>query len=155
MKPWLEVQRIKGATIDEAAALDLINDIDDAVRRRSIVEIRAFAREAELSGLDQEASRAREIADVLESKAGASAREELLRIKSAIEPLGPTQADLVRRYDREFMARGGSFSVNTFEADEARRVETQNEQLRKKQRRHEAQREAQVAAAAEPKGPGR
>jgi hypothetical protein len=41
--------------------------------------------------------------------------------------------------DFEQIFRGSKFNVNIFEADEARRDETQNAMLREKQRRHEAQ----------------
>jgi hypothetical protein len=138
--------------------VDLLRDIDAAVAHRDAAQLRNFAYEAAASGLDQEATRCREIADVIEgSKAGA--REELLRIKSALQPPLPSQADLVRQYDMEQLAtamnRGSPFNVNTFEADEARRVEAQNEQLREKQRQLEEQRAAQVAADAEPIGPAR
>jgi hypothetical protein len=151
--------RIK-ARIPEAAMVDLANDIDDAISRRDLVSLAAFAAEAErTAGMDQLASRAREVLSLLESKSATAARDELLRIKAALEPPAPTQADLVRRWDSEqlaaAMSRGAPFSVNTFEADEARRVETQNEQLREKLRRSEEQRRAQVAHDEQPKGPGR
>jgi hypothetical protein len=151
--------RIKTATIPEWVALDLLRDIDSAIRHRDAAQLRNFAAEAVASGMDQEAARAREIVDVIEAKAGASAREELLRIKAALQPPPPSQADLVRRYDTEQLAamanRGAPFSVNDFEENERRRVEEANLQLAAKQRRHEEQRAAQVAAAARPKGPGR
>jgi hypothetical protein len=151
--------RVRGAKIDELAAVSLIADIDDAVQRRSVEELRAFGREAELSGLDQEASRAFEIADVIETKSAAAARDEVLRIKSALEPAPPTQAELVRQWDSEqlaaAMSRGAPFDVNTFDRLERERAEIQNAQLAEKQRRHEEQRRAQVAQDAQPKGPGR
>ena len=53
------------------------------------------------------------------------------------------------------MDRGAPFDVNTFEAQRGRARPKQNRQLREQKRRQEAQRAAQVAAAAEPKGPGR
>ena len=78
--------RIKAATIPEWVALDLLRDIDSAIRHRDAGSLRNFAREAALSGLDQEATRAREIADVIDqSKAGA--RDEVLRLK-AVSHLG-------------------------------------------------------------------
>jgi hypothetical protein len=157
--PWLEIQRIKTATIPEHAAIEVIRDIDSAIERRSIVEIRAFAREAELSGMDQEAARAREIADLIEAKAGASGREELLWIKSAIEPPEPTQSELARAFDQEQLAaassRSAPFSVNDHERLEAERAAEANRQLAARARRHEAQRAAQAARDAEPKGPAR
>jgi hypothetical protein len=157
--PWLEIQQIKAATIDEFAAIQVIRDIDDAVARRDVVMLRQFAAEAARSGMDQESSRAFEIADVIESKATTSARDELLRIKAALEPRQPSQADLVRRYDAEQLAaaaaRSAPFDVNTYEADEARRAEAQNAQLARANRRAEEQRAAQAARDAEPKGPGR
>ncbi len=76
-----------------------------------------------------------------------------------IQPQPPTQADLVRRFDAEQLAaamdRSAPFDVNTYEAHEAERAAGANRQLRERQRRHEAQRAAQVARDAEPKGPGR
>lgn len=149
--------RIKAATIPEWVALDLLRDIDSAIRHRDAGSLRNFAREAALSGLDQEATRAREIADVIDqSKAGA--RDEVLRLKAALAPRQPSQADLVREFDRQQLAaafNGGPFDVNTFEAREAARAAEGNRQLRERQRRHEEQRAAQVAAAEQPKGPGR
>jgi hypothetical protein len=66
-------------------------------------------------------------------------RDELVRIKSALESPPPSQVDLVRRYDMEQLAamanRGAPFSVNDHEENERRRAEAQNEQLREKQRR--------------------
>jgi hypothetical protein len=53
------------------------------------------------------------------------------------------------------MFNGGSFSVNDFERQERERAAEANRQLREKQRRLEAQRAAQVAQDAEPKGPAR
>jgi hypothetical protein len=151
--------RFKGATILEWVAVDFLRDIDAAIRHRDAAQLRNFAYEAAASGLDQEATRCREIADVIESKAGASAREELTKIKAALQPPPPSQSDLVARWDSEqlaaAMSRGAPFNVNTFEADEARRAAEQNRQLAARQRRHEEKRAAQVAAAAEPKGPAR
>jgi hypothetical protein len=151
--------RIK-ARISEAAMVDLANDIDSAIERRDLVSLAAFAREAELTaGMDQAAARAREVLSLLESKAATSARDELLRIKAALRPPAPSQADLARAFDveqlAEMMNRGAPFSVNSFEADEARRVEEANRQLAARQSRHEEQRRAQVAADAEPRGPWR
>jgi hypothetical protein len=155
--PWLEIRRVKTATVPEEIALDLLRSIDSAVRDRDAGQLRNFAYEAQASGLDQEAARCEEIANLIEGKAGA--RDGLMRIKAAIESPEPTQADLAREYDRAqlvAMANHGSpFSVNSFEADEARRVEEANRQLAARQSRHEEQRRAQVAADAEPRGPWR
>ena len=161
-------QRAKIATIDVDAAIQVILDIDDAIHRRDVVMLRAFAAEAGRSVLDAEGARAREFADLIEGKAGASAREELLRIKADRDELlriksalaaPPTQAQLVRQWDSEQMAaamsHGAPFDVNTFEAREAERVAEANRQLSARVRRHEEQRAAQVAAAEQPKGPGR
>ena len=53
----------------------------------------------------------------------------------------PDYLRLSRAEDLERMASAGApFSVNNFDADEARRAEVQNAQLRERQRRHEAQR---------------
>jgi hypothetical protein len=152
--PWLEIERFKGATVPEEIALDLLRDIDSAIRHRDPASLRNFADEAARSGMDQEAARAREIADVM-TKAD---RDELVRIKSALESPPPSQADLVRRYDQEQLVamanRGSPFSVNDFERLEAERAAEANRQLAAKQRRSEEQRAAQVAHDAQPKGPG-
>jgi hypothetical protein len=151
--PWLEIERFKGATIPEEIAIQVLRDIDDAVARRDPASLRNFAEEASRSGMDQEASRARELADVM-TKAD---RDELTKIKAALETPEPTEADLVRAFDAKQLAamfNGGPFNVNTFEADEARRAEESNRQLRERQRRSEEQRAAQAAHDARPKGPG-
>jgi hypothetical protein len=152
--------RFKGATVPEEIAVDLLRSIDAALSDRDAAQLRNFAYEAERSGLDQEATRCREIAEIIETKAAAAGRDEVLRLKAALRPPSPSQADLARAFDAEqlaaMMSRGAPFSgVNTFEADEARRVEAMNEQLREKQRQLEEQRAAQVAQARLPRGPGR
>jgi hypothetical protein len=157
--PWLVIDRVKTAKIDEFAAIQLVRDLDDAIKRRSLVEIRAFAREAELSGMDQEAARAREIATVIEGKATTSARDELLKIKAASQPAPLSQAQLAAQFDRQQLAaamnRGSAFNVNTFDSFERERAEIANEQLRARLRRHEEQRAAQAARDQQPKGPRR
>jgi hypothetical protein len=130
--------------IPPLAARELQRDIDSAIQRRSVVEIRAFAREAELSGMDQEAQRAYEIADVIEAKSKTSARAELLRIKAALEPRPPSQSELVREFDLQMMERATPFSTADFEENEARRVEIRNAQLRQQQQEAEAQRARQL-----------
>ncbi len=156
-RPWLQIERSKGASVPEWVALDLLRDIDAAVRDRDPGQLRNFAYEAQASGLDQESARCSELADVIEGKSGA-AREELLRIKAAIAPKPPTQRELVRRYDQEQLVamanRGSPFSVNDHERLEAERAAEANRQLAAKQRRSEEQRAAQVAHDARPKGPG-
>ena len=127
------------------AAEALQADLDDAIKRRSVVEIRTFADEAEESGMDQEAARGREIADVIEAKAGRAGRDELTRLKASLDAaLAPTQDQLVRKFDLEMMSRGSAFSVNDFEEDERKRVETQNAALADRDRRFEEQRARQV-----------
>jgi hypothetical protein len=76
------------------------------------------------------------------------------RVKAASRP-EPDIAAMSRAADFEQVFRGSPFSVNDHERQEAERAAEANRQLAAKQRRHEAQRAAQVAAAAEPKGPGR
>jgi hypothetical protein len=153
--PWLEIERVKTATVPEWVALDLLRDIDAAVRDRDPARLRNFADEAARSGMDQEASRARELADVM-TKAN---RDELIRIKSALESSPPSAEDLVRRYDQEQLVamanRGSPLSVNDHERLEAERAAEANRQLAEKQRRHEEQRRAQVAQHEQPLGPGR
>jgi hypothetical protein len=105
-----------------------------------------------------QAARAREVLSLLESKSAAADRAELLKIKAALRPPEPSQADLVREFVRQAMAaafNGGPFDASTFEAHERERVEAQNAQLARARRRAEEQRAAQVAAAAEPRGPAR
>lgn len=137
--------RAKGATIPEDAAIEVIRDIDSAIARRDLVSLRAFGREAELSGLDAEGARAREIANLLEaSSIESKANDTPARPR---RPAPPTQAQLVARFDAEQLAamgRGGPFDVNTFEATERERVEEQNRQLAERNRRHEEQRRRQV-----------
>lgn len=100
-------------------------------------------------------ARAAEIADVLEGKAGA--RDEVLRLKAALEPREPTQADLVARFDAEQLAaamdRGAPFDASTFEAHEAERAAEANRQLRERNRQHEAQRAAEVTQDEQPETP--
>ena len=140
-RPWLVIERVKTATIPEAAALDLINDIDDAVRRRDVVMLRRFAAEAQASGLDQESSRANELAALM-SKAD---RDELTRIKSALQPPRPTTAQLAAEFDRQWMAGSGArFSRTTSEADEHQRAEIANAALASKQRKLEESRARHV-----------
>jgi hypothetical protein len=144
--------------IPPAAAEALQDDLDDAIKRRSVVEIRAFAREAELSGLDQVAARGREIADVIEAKAGGrkhrhldtlereSGRAELTRIKAASVTPEPTQAQLSESFDRLVMAQGGPRFDREESPDlERRRIQVQNEMLVTANSRAEEQRRAQVA----------
>jgi hypothetical protein len=148
------------ARISEAAMADLARDIDSAIERRDLVSLAAFAREAELTfGMDQQAARAREVLSLLESKAAAAGRAEVLRLKASLRDVSePTQDELVREFDRQALAAafgGGPFSVNDHEQKEAERVAVQNAMLAAKQRRHEQQRAAQVARDAQPKGPAR
>jgi hypothetical protein len=151
--------RVKTATVPEWVAVDLLRDIDSAIRHRDSAQLRNFAYEAERSGMDQEAARCREIAEIIETKAAAAGRDEVIRLKAALRPPEPTQRDLAARYDQEqltaAMNRQPSFSVNDFETQEAHRVAVQNELLRERQRQLEEQRAEMVAQASRPRGPER
>jgi hypothetical protein len=124
--------RIKSATIPEEIALDLLRDIDSAIRHRDAASLRNFAAEAAASGMDQESARAFEIAAVIETKAA----DELLRIKAALAPTPPTQAQLAAAFDRLVMERSSGASEDLLH----QRAENMNAVLRERNRRAEESR---------------
>jgi hypothetical protein len=73
----------------------------------------------------------------LEAKATTAGREELLKIKAALEPTPPTRAQLIAAFDRLVMGNIGSGSSGDLER---RRAENENAVLREKNRRAEEQR---------------
>jgi hypothetical protein len=143
--------------IPPLAAADLQNDLDDAIKRRDVESIRRFSREAELSGMDQEAARGFELANVIEAKAGdrayqridalerPSARAELTRIKSALGASPPSQADLVRAFDVMLMNQAAPFDRDQMPDLERRRSEESNCQLAERRRKDEEERARQAA----------
>jgi hypothetical protein len=133
------------AKVPPSVAAEVQKDIDDAIRRRDPASLRNFAAEAAASGMDQESARAFEIAAVIETKAASSAHAELLKIKSALEPPEPTQAQLVAQWDA--MAMGvtrSSFDRTEFEDLERERIAERNKQLAQRDRQREAERRRQI-----------
>lgn len=92
--------------------------------------------------MDQQASRAREILALLESKAATSARDEVTKIKSALRPPPPSQAQLVAAWDRMAMGNLGS---GTPEDLERRRAEHENARLAEMNSRGVEERTRQAA----------
>jgi hypothetical protein len=120
-------------------------DIEDSIKRRSVVEIRAFAREAELSDMAEEARRGFEVADMIEAWEAKANRAERDRIKAAADAaLQPTTAERIRSFDLDVALRGEPFDVNSFEANERERADAQNQALAAQQQAAEEQRARQV-----------
>ena len=115
-------------------------DIESAIQSKDPGSLRNYAAEAEASGMPEEAERAFEVASLIESWMAKNNRAELLRIKSAMAPTPPSQSELIQAFHKLVWDRAAPFSTATYEEDEARRVQAQNEQLAERDRMFEEQR---------------
>jgi hypothetical protein len=115
-------------------------DIESAIQSKDPGSLRNYAAEAEASGMPEEAERAFEVASLIESWMAKNNRAELLRIKSAMAPTPPSQSELIQAFHKLVLDRAAPFSTATYEEDEARRVQAQNEQLAERDRMFEEQR---------------